>query len=297
MISSPFSRQDLLKTFMPLSESGKAFLEVMLVNPRTSKAEGRGYFNDLDFLLEACNAHVGRYNFCLSNFAYAPEQIPTRNSCNQFDRALLEGGLQEKARAHSLSMVLLFKPDLIREMADQAGGADQFLKIIYQIDGLMGRLGIKSFSIDYFHSGAVVRFCPAATLQRRPLNKAGLAQVTKRLIEAVEFKMTPPEQKRFALGSSVLGKAWDPLPGLPGLFSGEGQDAVIVSSSGALQPGEDAPFASLFDEVLDGKGSRLQVERPGAPQLPEPFAPNIQGLSQGWNDGPFEADPAADLSR
>jgi hypothetical protein len=293
MISSSFSRQDLLKTFMPLSDSGKAFLEVLLVSPRTAKAEGRGFFNDLDFLLEACNAHVGRYNFCLSNFAYAPEQIPTRNSCNQFDRALAESSLQEKARAHSLSLVLLFKPDLIREMGEQAGGPDLFLNIIYQVDGILGRLGIKNYSIDYFLTGVVVRFCPAGTLAHRPLHKAALTLVTKRLMEAVEKQMTSAEQKRFALGAAVLGKAWDPLPGMPGLFSGDGQDTVIVSSSGALQPGEDAPFAALFEEVLDGKGSRLQADRPGTP--PERFAPNIQGLSQSWSEAQFEAGPAAEI--
>lgn len=290
MISSLYSRPDLLKTFIPLSDSGKTFLEVMLVNPRTAKVEGRGFFNDLDFLLEACAAHLGRYNFCLSNFAYAPEQVPTRNSCNQFDRTLLEPALQEKARAHSLSLVLLFKPDLIREMAGQAGGSDQFLNIIFQIEGILGRLGIKSYGIDYFLTGVVVRFRPAATLARRPLNKTALTQVTKRLVEAVEKQMTPAEQKRFALGTSLLGKLWDPLAGMPGLFSGEGEDTLIVNSSGALQPGEDAPFAALIEEVLDGGSSRLQIDRPAAPQ-PEHFAPNIQGLSQSWSEAPFDANP------
>lgn len=294
MISSIYSRQDLLKTFVPLSDSGKAFLEVMLVNPKTSKAEGRGYFNDLDFLLEACNAHVGRYNFCLSNFLYPPELIPTRGSCNQFDRSLLDGGLQERARAHSLTVILLFKPDLIREMSDQPGGGDQFLNIVYQVDGILGRLGIKNYSMDYFLTGMVVRFCPQATLQHRPLNRTALAHVTKRLLEAIEKQMTSQEQKRFALGTSVGGKMWDPLPGMPGLFAGEGQDTVIVSSSGALQPGEDAPFAALLEEVLDGKGSRLQADRPSAQ---EPFSPNIQGLSQNWVEGQFDADTGAGMGK
>lgn len=292
MISSQYSRQDLLKTFMPLSESGKTFLEVMLVHPKTSKPEGRGFFNDLDFLVEACNSQVGRYNFCLSNFAYAPEQIPTRASCNQFDRTLLDGGLQENARAHSLSVVLLFKPDLIREMSEQAGGNDQFLNIVYQIDGILGRVGIKSYSLDYFLTGMVARFCPYATLQHRPLNKAALTQVTKRFLDGVEKQMTTPEQKRFALGTAVLGKMWDPLPGMPGLFSG-GQDAVIVSSSGALQPCEEAPFMALLEDALDGKGSR-PAERPSQA---EPYAPNIQGLSQNWMNDQFEQDPTTDIGK
>lgn len=279
---------------MPLSESGKAFLEVMLVNPKTSKPEGRGYFNDLDFLLEACNAQIGRYNFCLSNFAYAPEQVPTRNSCNQFDRTLLDGGLQEKARAHSLSLVLFFKPDLIREMTEQAAGGDQFLNIVYQVDAILSRLGIKSYSLDYFLTGMTARFCPYAALQRRPLGKTALAQATKRLMEAVDKQMTTQEQKRFAVGSAISGKVWDPLPGLPGMFSADQQDAVVVTSSGALHPGEDAPFAALFEEALDGKGTRLQAERPAAQ---EPYAPNIHGLSQTWVDTPFDQDPVTDIGK
>ena len=291
MISSPYSRQDLLKTFMPLSESGKAYLEVLLVNPKTSKPEGRGYFNDLDFLLEASGPHVGRYNFCLSNFAYAPEQIPTRASCNQFDRTLPDVG-QENGRAHSLSVALLFKPDLIREMGEQAGGNEQFLGIVYQIDGILGRLGLKSFSLDYFLTGMVARFCPAGALQRRPLGKTALAQASKRLMEAIEKQMTTQEQKRFALASAVHGKLWDPLPGLPGQFSGGGADGIVVTSSGALQPGEDSLFAALLEEALDGKGSR--GER--ASQA-EPYAPNIHGLSQGWSGEDYGQDSVSDIGK
>jgi hypothetical protein len=291
MTSAPYSRQDLLKTFMPLSESGKSYLEILLVNPKTSKPEGRGYFNDLDFLLEASGPHVGRYNFCLSNFAYAPEQIPTRASCNQFDRTLQDGG-QEKGRAHSLSVALLFKPDLIREMGEQTGGNDQFLGIVYQIDGILGRLGLKSFSLDYFLTGMVARFCPAGALQRRPLGKTALAQASKRLMEAVEKQMTTQELKRFALASSVHGKLWDPLPGLPGQFSAGGPESVVVTSSGALQPGEDSLFAALLEEALDSKGSR--GER--ASQA-EPYSPNIQGLSQGWSGEQYEPDPVADIGK
>src|SRR3954470_2453000 len=90
MMTALYSKQDLLKTFVPLSQSGKAFLEIMMVNPATLKVEGRGFFNDVDFLLEACNPLVGRFNFCLSNFAYPPERLPSRSSYNQFDRGQLD---------------------------------------------------------------------------------------------------------------------------------------------------------------------------------------------------------------
>ena len=34
---------------------------------------------------------------------------------------------------------------------------------------------------------------------------------------------------RYALTASVLGKIWDPLPGLPGLFTSEGQDGMSAT--------------------------------------------------------------------
>jgi hypothetical protein len=294
MIGSLHSRQDLLKTFAPLSESGKAYLEVALVNPKTSKAEGRGFFNDVDFLLEACTPHVGRYNFCLSNFAYAPEQVPTRASCNQFDRTLIDGGLQESARAHSLTAVFLFKPDLVREMQERGGG-DHFLHIVYQLDAILGRLGIKTYGMDYFLTGMVARFLPYGLLQERPMGRAALAQASRLLTEAIERQMQPQELKRFAVGSSAAGKAWDPLPGLPGLFSGEGQDTVIVASSGALQPCEEAPFAALLEEAGDGKISRLRADRPA--DAINAYASNLQGLSQNWTEGSYDPDPGIGLRK
>jgi hypothetical protein len=287
MMTSMYSKQDLLKTFVPLSDAGKSFLEVLLVNPKSSKIEGRGFFNDSDFLGEACNPLVGRFNFCLSNFAFAAEQVPTRGSYNQFDRNLPDSGLQEQARAHSISIVMLFKPDLIREMASQSGNGDQFLNIVYQIDAILGRLGIKSFSLDYFLTGMVARFRPANLLQRRPLNRQALGLLTKRLLEVMEKEMQPQELKRFALTAAVTGKVSDPLPGLPGLFTGEGQDTVIVCSSGALEPGEDGPFGSLCEEIFDGKKAGARQESYSAP--------NIQGLSQNWEESApqYETGPTA----
>ena len=179
MLSSLFSKPDLLKTFVPLSETGKAYLEILLVNGKTSKVEGRGFFNDADFLVEACRGLVGRFNFCLSNYAYTQAQIPTRASYNQFDRTMADFPGQDQARAHSLSLAMLFKPDLIREMAVQSNHGttgDPFLNIVYQIDGILGRLGLKSYSVDYFLTGVVLRFWAPAALQRRPLNKLTLAR-------------------------------------------------------------------------------------------------------------------------
>lgn len=295
MLGSLHSRQDLLKTFVPLSDSGKAYLEVALVNPKTSMAEGRGFFNDADFLLDACAPHVGRYNFCLSNFAYAPEQVPTRASCNQFDRTFLDDSLQQGARAHSLSAIFFFKPDLIREMQERRGGGDQFLDIVYQVDAILGRLGIKTYGMDYFLTGMVARFLPYGALQSRPMGRAALAQASRRLVEAIEKQMQQQELKRFAIGSAAEGKAWDPLPGLPGQFSGEGQDTVIVASSGALQPCEDAPFAAVLDEAGDGKISRLQADRPA--DAVNAYASSLQGLSQNWVEGPFDPDPGMGMHK
>jgi hypothetical protein len=293
MLSSLFSKPDLLKSFLPLSETGKAYLEIMLVNGKTSKVEGRGFFNDVDFLLEACRGLVGRYNFCLSNYAYTQAQIPTRGSYNQFDRALADFPGQDQARAHSLSLCMLFKPDLIKEMSRQSaqGSPDQFLNIIYQIDGILGRLGIKSYSVDYFLTGVVIRLWAPTALLRRPLTKHALGQATRKLLEVLEKKMTPQEQKHFALTSSVLGKMCDPAPGLPGMFAGDASDSMVVTSSGALEPGEDNVVTALFEEVFEAKKSKLDKET----YVP---ASNIQGLSQHWQETQepqYESTPSPGL--
>jgi hypothetical protein len=289
MMTSIFSKPDLLKTFLPLSESGNTFLEIMLVNPKTSKAEGRGFFNDTDFLLEACKPLIGRYNFCLSNFGFAQEQIPTRGSYNQFDRALTDMAIQDQARVHSISIAMLFKPELIREMTSQAGNVDQFQNIIYQIDAILSRMGMKSYSVDYFLTGVVLRFWPAGTLRARTLNKAALALVTRHMIETVEKKMTPQEHKRFALASSISGKLWDPVPGLPGMFAGDGSGSMIAASFGNLEPPEDAVFASLLEDVFEPKKK---------PEKDAYSTPNIQGLSQNWQEvqeAQFETAPSQGL--
>lgn len=277
MFSSLFSKPDLLKTFAPLSDSGKAYLEVMLINGKTSKVEGRGFFNDADFLLEACRGLVGRYNFSLSNYAYTQAQIPTRPSYNQFDRALVELPAQEQARAHSLSLVALFKPDLIRELYVQGGNNEQLVNIVYQIDSILGRMGIRSYSLDYFLTGITVRIWAPGALQRRPLVKMTLGMVTKKLVEALEKKMTPQEQKHFSLTSSVSGKIHDPVPGLPGMFSAEATDTMVVTSSGSLEPGEDATVNSLLEEIFDAKKPKSEKENYVTPA-------NIQGLSQNWQE-------------
>lgn len=289
MITSQFSKQDLLKTFLPLSDGGKTFLEFMLVNPKTSKVEGRGFFNDSDFLMEACKPLIGRFNFCLSNFGFPQEQIPTRGSYNQFDRSLLDAAIQDQARVHSISVAMLFKPELIREMTAQGGNADQFLNIMNQIDSILSRLSIRSYSIDYFLTGMILRFWPTGALHSRPLNKAALVLVTKHLLETIEKKMTTTEQKRFGLGSAALGKMWDPAPGLPGLFAGENASSMIVTSSGALEPSEDAVFAGILEDVFEPKKK---------PEKESYSAPNIQGLSQNWQDvqeAQFETAPSQGL--
>ena len=120
-------------------KGGKAYLEVMLVNAKTNRVEGRGFFNDPDFLLEACRGLVGRYNFCLSNFAYNQAQIPTRAAYNQFDRALSEFPGQEQARAHSFTFCLLFKPELIQEMTAPGTHPAQAVNFVHEIESILSR--------------------------------------------------------------------------------------------------------------------------------------------------------------
>ncbi len=291
MFSSLFSKPDLVKTFLPLSDSGKAYLEIMLINSKTDKVEGRGFFNDTDFLLEACRGLVGRYNFALSNYSYTQAQIPTRPSYNQFDKSLLEFPAQEQARVHSLSLVFLFKPDLIRELYVQSGNNEQLVNIVYQIDSMLGRMGIRKYSLDYFLTGICVRVWAPGALQRRPLVKMTLGMVTKKLLESLEKKMTPQEQKHFALTSAVSGKIHDPVPGLPGLFSPESTETMVVTSSGSLEPGEDGAVTALLEEVFESKKPKAEKDNHVTPS-------NIQGLSQNWQDSQepqYESAPSPGL--
>jgi len=279
MHSSLFSKPDLLKTFVPLSEGGKAYLEILLVNAKANKVEGRGFFNDPDFLLEACRGLVGRCNFCLSNFAYNQAQIPTRAAYNQFDRSLAEFSGQDQARAHSLSFCLLFKPELIQEMTAPGTHPAEAVNFVHEIESILGRIGAKRYSLDYFLTGVAVRLWAPAAMQRRPLSKPGLALATKKLLEALEKKMTTQDHKRFALTSSVTGKIFDPVPGLPGIFVPDAPDSMVVTSSGELEPGEEGTIGALFEEVFEAK-------RPKERSLGENYAPpsNIQGLSQSWSE-------------
>lgn len=275
MITSIFNKPDLLKTFLPLTESGKTFLEFLLVNPKTATVEGRGFFNDVDFLIDSCKPLIGRYNFCLSHFGFPQAEIPTRAAYNQFDRTLMDATYQDQARVHSLSLAMLFKPELIREMSGQTSNVDHFQNIVNQINVIFSRLGLKTYSIDYFLTGVTLRFCPTETLRQRPLNKAALSLVTKSLLESVEKKMLSSELKRFVLASSVLTKMWDPAPGLPGMFTGEESGTMIVASAGALEPAEESVFASLLEDIFEPKKK---------PEKESYTAPNILGLSQSWQE-------------
>jgi hypothetical protein len=281
MHSSLFSKPDLLKTFTPLSDGGKAYLEILLVNAKTNKAEGRGFFNDPDFLLEACRGLVGRFNFCLSNFAYNQAQIPTRAAYNQFDRSLADFPGQDQARAHSFSFCLLFKPELIREMTAPGQHPAGPVNFVNEIESILSRFGAKRYGLDYFLTGVAVRICAPIAMQKRPLSKPGLTLATKKMLEILDKQMTPLDRKHFGLTSSVTGKIFDPAPGLPGIFVPDAPDSMVVTSSGDLAPGDEAAIGALLEEAFETKrGSK--ADRPKAEGYATPL--NIQGLSQSWSE-------------
>jgi hypothetical protein len=296
MHSSLFSKPDLLKTFMPLSDEGKSYLEILLVNAKANKAEGRGFFNDPDFLLEACRGLVGRYNFCLSNFAYNQAQIPTRAAYNQFDRSLSDFPGQDQARAHSFSLSFLFKPELIQEMTAPGQHPSEAVNFVKEIEGILARIGAKRYGMDYFLTGVAVRMWAPVAMHKRPLSKPALTLATKKLLEALEKKMTPLEHKHFALTSSVTGKIFDPVPGLPGIFVPDAPDSMVVTSSGDLEPGEEGAIGALLEDAFEAK--RGKGERPKSDGYATPL--NIQGLSQSWSETTepqYESAAGAELER
>ncbi len=273
-------KQVLLNAFIPLSENGKKILEVLLISPKNGNVEGRGFFNDPDFLIEACTPFIGRYNFSLSAFAYSPEKVAGRIAINKIDRGLVEPKIQELGEAHSLSLHLMFKPELMREMtafSENNGGADYSLQIVYQIQHIFERLQLHTYVLDYFFTGMVVRFNPVRELQKYRLNKSTWAQVNKKLLEVLEKEMFPGEHKKYALQSSVMGKVWDPLPGMPGMFMGADHECLIVRSSGGLQAAEENFFTDLFSNALEGKQNQQSSQSVYA-------SANTHGLSQHWEE-------------
>lgn len=288
MNSPLINKQELLKSFLPLSEAGKNFLEVVLVSPKIAKVEGRGFFNDTDFLMEASKPLVGRFNFCLTNYAYSQEQIPTRAAYNQFDRSLLDSAHQENSRAHSLSLSLLFRTELIRELSTTTG-EDPLSSLLRQVDAVMGRMNIKNYCLDYFLTGVTARCWAPGALAQRPLNRNALITVMRRFLEDLEKRMSLQEQKRFALAASVMGKLWDPMPGLPGLFAGEAMEPVVVTSTGSLEPPEDTVISAFLDDVFEPKPNK-------AAEKDSYTMPNIEGLSQNWQESQYEPDGGGGLA-
>jgi hypothetical protein len=98
------------------------------------------------------------------------------------------------------------------------------------------------------------------------------------------------------LTSSVTGKIFDPAPGLPGIFVPDAPDSMVVTSSGALEPGEEGAIGALFEEMYEAKKPKLEK------LAPDPYAPspNIQGLSQSWSETTepqYESSASAGLHR
>lgn len=273
MIQTSFNKTDLLKAFVPLSQNGQTYLELMLVNPKTQKVEGRGFFNDPDFLLEAGSMVAGRYNITLSSFAYAADAIPGRQAFNQFDRTLIEGHHQEKGIPHSLSIAFAFKPDLFREL-DPAKG-NHVLQVVYLIDGILGRIPLKTFSLDFGGQSMTARFLPACAGHFPGLTRAQYLDVTRKLLERIEKEMYPQEHKKFQVLAAALGKTFDPLPGSPLILGGEESGGAISTTAGSLALANEPFFQQIFEEAVEGKKARSG----------DLYAPaNLQGLSQGWED-------------
>lgn len=296
MHASLFSKSDLLKTFLPLSENGRSYLEILLVNPKSNSVEGRGFFNDPDFLAEACHGLVGRSNFCLSNFAYNQAQIPSRSAYNQFDHGLAEFSGQDQARAHSLSFCLLFTPELVREMSVPGTAPGEGVNFVQDINSILARIGTKHYSLDYFLTGVVVRVWAPEAMQRRPLSRPGLALAIRKWLETIERKMTPADRKHFALTSAATGKIFDPVPGLPGIFVPDAPESMVVTSTGEIEPGDETAVSALFEEVFESRRPRSE-KAPGDAYAP---APNILGLSQSWSEGgepEYEIAPGPESDR
>jgi len=271
MLQTLFHKTDLLKSFVPLSQNGQTCLEILLIQPKTQKVEGRGFFNDPDFVLEACGQLAGRYQFALSPYAFQPESIANRQAYNQFDRSFLDGKHQDQGIPHSLSVSFQFKPELYQDL-DPAKG-NHILQVVYLIDGILERIPLKTFCLDFAATAMTARFLPACAGHYPDLSRTQYLEITHKLVERIEKEMYPQEHKKFSVTAMALGKAWDPLPGTPLVAAGEDGQTMPASSAGALQMANEALFQKIFEDAVQGPKTRNQ----------ELYAPaNLQGLSQNW---------------
>ncbi len=275
MLSSVFNKQELTATFDALSLQGQSLIEVALFNPSTLKSEGRGFFNDSDFLCEAANPHLGRFNFGITPFAYAPDRLPSRSSYNQFDRSLIDHNT-ESSRVHSATLSFCFRPDALRELGAAPDPQQGVVQMAYAVTGILERLGLHSFSLEYNPTTLVVRFLPRLLQNRADAFRSQLGPWTRSFLERVDKEMTPAEHKQFTLAAAALGQVFDPVPGLPGVFN-DNKDLITVWSLSPPRPAEESYFDELLDLCLRPTDSRKNGVDVYAPA-------NLQGLSQGWDD-------------
>jgi hypothetical protein len=280
LIQTLFNKNDLLKAFLPLSQGGQIYLELLLINPKNHQVEGRGFFNDPDFVVEACTPVFGRFQIALSPYAYAPDSIPSRQAYNQFDRSLQNQIHQEKGIPHSISVAFQFKNELYQEL-DPAKG-NHVMQVVYLIDTILGRIPLKSFSLDFGGTSMTARFLPACAGNYPGLTRAQYLDVTRRLLERIEKEMFPQEHKRFQVLASAFGKVHDPLPGTPLIVGSDEGNAMAVTTAGSLSLANEPFFQQIFEEAVEGKKARAG----------DLYAPaNLQGLSQNWEDNHTSASP------
>jgi hypothetical protein len=289
MISTLFNKQDIATAFETLSSNRKMVLEVLLVQPKTGRVEGRGFFNDSDFLCEGVNSFLGRYNFALSPFAYLPDQIPSRNSYNQFDRALGETVAQDRGIAHSLTLGFFFKPDTVKEMENAPDLRQGILQTAYQVGAILDRMGLKTYSLEYNPQFLTARFIPAA--MPADFKRPQLAKLAQVLQTRVEKDMFPAEHKKFVPRASLV-QGYDPMPGLPGLF-GDAKDTFTVWSLSPPHIAQEPIFTQLVEESLGIKKAAATADVYGPS--------NLQGLMQSWNadeeDAPKVSAPNTEARR
>ena len=284
MISNLFNKSEMGAVFDLLSHQHKLLLEIQLINPKNHKTEGRGFFNDVDFLCEAASVHLGRFNFALTPYAYSPDHIPSRSSYNQFDRAMVEANPESWSRPHSLTVIFAFQPEALREIENNLDPQQGIVQMAYQIGAIMERLHIQSFSLEYNPLSITARFVPHFFQIEPSLTKPNFLHLTKLFRDCLEKEMTKAEHKKFALGSTILGQGMDPMPGLPGNF-GDTNDVSTVWSLSLPCLSDDPIFEALFEESQTGKKTKSSTVY---------AASNLQGLSQSWSDEPDEI-PHKDL--
>ncbi len=229
--------------FTPLSLEGHRFLQFHLLSPENFQIEGIGFFNDLDFLLEASSAMQGRFNVSLSDLALPKGQSPSGNCFNRFDRLLKISppGLVP----HSFSVLFLFKDPMLKEI-ENLKALEAFELTSKLVGKILGRLKVSDYGLEFFGQGISARFHHRMLVDELQNNSAALQNLAEAISKALEAEMYPEESRRLLAAMPKANLYASPFSGLTWIPSNNRLTPSTVLFLGDLSESSDTSLLEIF---------------------------------------------------